>query len=78
MVGGEYIYMGIEELSKDEARNNEDLLKKINALDVDERERFDGLFIDHFNDSYWCRVNGINYVNPNIAEIGRASCRERV
>ena len=41
----------------------EELTKKINELDVEDRKRFDHFLEGHLDDRRWCGDNGIDYVN---------------
>ena len=40
--------------------------EKISKLDMNKRRMFDLLLMDNLYEREWCRINKIDYVNPNI------------
>ena len=45
---------------------NAEIMNKIEILNPDEKKKFDRFLMDNLYDRYWCRENGIDYVNPNV------------
>jgi len=43
-----------------------DIDKKIIELSEEDRERFQNHLIDVLHDRFWCRINGIDYIDPNV------------
>ncbi len=48
---------------------DEDTMREIDALDGEEKERFDELFMENLYDRGWFKDNNEDYANPNVEKV---------